>query len=145
MDAFGLGYADLHALNPALIYASISGFGQTGPYRDRPGYDFVIQAMSGLMSITGEVDGAPVKVGVAISDVIAGLFAASSILAALRHAEQTGEGQQLDVALLDTTLAALVNVASSALVTGKPPPATATPTPASSPTSRFAPPTPSSP
>ncbi len=121
MAAFGLGYDDLHALNPALIYASVTGFGQTGPYHDRPGYDFVIQAMSGLMSITGEVDGEPAKVGVAISDVIAGLFAASSILAALRHAEQTGEGQQLDVALLDTTLAALVNVASSALVSGQTP------------------------
>ncbi len=121
MAAFGLGYDDLHALNPALVYASITGFGQTGPYRDRPGYDFVIQAMSGLMSITGEVDGAPAKVGVAISDVIAGLFAVSSILAALRHAEQTGQGQQLDISLLDTTLAALVNVASSALVSGQPP------------------------
>ncbi len=121
MAAFGLGYADLHALNPALVYASVTGFGQTGPYRDRPGYDFVIQALSGLMSITGEVDGAPAKVGVAISDVIAGLFAASSILAALRHAEQTGAGQLLDVALLDTTLAALVNVASSALVSGQTP------------------------
>ena len=121
MAAFGLGYDDLRALNPALVYASVTGFGQTGPYRDRPGYDFVIQAMSGLMSITGEVDGAPAKVGVAISDVIAGLFAASSILAALRHAEQTGVGQQLDVALLDTTLAALVNVASSALVSGATP------------------------
>ncbi len=121
MAAFGLGYDDLHAINPALVYASVTGFGQTGPYRDRPGYDFVIQAMSGLMSITGEVDGAPAKVGVAISDVIAGLFASSSILAALRHAEQTGVGQHLDVALLDTTLAALVNVASSALVSGQTP------------------------
>src|SRR5664279_2575924 len=91
MAAFGLGYDDLHTLNPALVYASITGFGQTGPYRERPGYDFVIQAMSGLMSITGEIDGAPSKVGVAIADVIAGLFAATSLLAALRHAEQTGE------------------------------------------------------
>ena len=121
MAAFGLGYDDLRALNPALVYASITGFGQTGPYRERPGYDFVIQAMSGLMSITGEQEGAPSKVGVAIADVIAGLFAASSILAALRHAEHTGEGQQLDIALLDTQIAALVNVASSALVSGQTP------------------------
>ncbi len=121
MAAFGLGYDDLRALNPALVYASITGFGQTGPYSARPGYDFVIQAMSGLMSITGEQEGAPSKVGVAIADVIAGLFAVSSILAALRHAEHTGEGQQLDVALLDTQIAALVNVASSALVSGETP------------------------
>ena len=121
MAAFGLGYDDLRALNPALVYASISGFGQTGLYRERPGYDFVIQAMSGLMSITGEQDGAPSKVGVAIADVIAGLFAASSLLAALRHAERTGEGQQLDIALLDTQIAALVNVASNALVSGETP------------------------
>jgi crotonobetainyl-CoA:carnitine CoA-transferase CaiB-like acyl-CoA transferase len=121
MAAFGLGYEDLRALNPALVYASITGFGQTGPYHERPGYDFVIQAMSGLMSITGEQDGAPSKVGVAIADVIAGLFAATSLLAALRHAEATGEGQRLDIALLDTQIAALVNVASSALVSGKTP------------------------
>jgi crotonobetainyl-CoA:carnitine CoA-transferase CaiB-like acyl-CoA transferase len=121
MSAFGLGDADLRALNPALVYASISGFGQTGPYSDRPGYDFVVQAMSGLMSITGEVDGEPSKVGVAIADVVAGLFASSSILAALRHAERTGEGQHLDVALLDTQIAALVNIASSALVSGQTP------------------------
>ncbi|MBI1255916.1 MAG: CoA transferase [Chloroflexi bacterium] len=121
MAAFSLGFDDLRALNPALVYASISGFGQTGPYSDRPGYDFVIQAMSGLMSITGEVEGAPSKVGVAIADVVAGLFASSSILAALRHAERTGEGQHLDIALLDTQIAALVNIASSALVSGQTP------------------------
>ncbi len=121
MAAFGLGYADLRALNPALVYGSITGFGQTGPYHQRPGYDFVIQAMSGLMSITGEPDGAPSKVGVAIADVIAGLFAVSSLLAALRHAEHTGEGQQIDIALLDTQIAALVNIASSALVSGQTP------------------------
>lgn len=121
MAAFGLGYDDLRALNPALVYASITGFGQTGLYHERPGYDFVIQAMSGLMSITGERDGSPSKVGVAIADVVAGLFAASSILAALRHAERTGEGQQLDIALLDTQIAALVNVASNALVSGATP------------------------
>ncbi|MCC6803729.1 MAG: CoA transferase, partial [Anaerolineae bacterium] len=121
MAAFGLGYDDLRAQNPALVYASISGFGQTGLYRERPGYDFVIQAMSGLMSITGARDGEPSKVGVAIADVIAGLFASASILAALRHAERTGEGQRLDIALLDTQIAALVNVASNALVSGETP------------------------
>jgi crotonobetainyl-CoA:carnitine CoA-transferase CaiB-like acyl-CoA transferase len=121
MAAFGLGYEDLRVINPALVYASVTGFGQTGPYSERPGYDFVIQAMSGLMSITGEREGEPSKVGVAIADVIAGLFAATSLLAALRHAERTGEGQQLDIALLDTQIAALVNIASSALVSGKTP------------------------
>ena len=121
MARFGLGYAELAALNPALVYCSITGFGQTGPYADRPGYDFVIQGMSGLMSITGPVEGPPYKVGVALADVIAGQYALSSVLAALRHAERTGQGQQLDVALFDTQLAALVNVASNTLVSGKTP------------------------
>jgi formyl-CoA transferase len=122
MAEFGLSYNDLNALNPALVYCSITGFGQTGPYRDRPGYDYVIQAMSGLMSITGPVEGPPYKVGVAISDVFAGLFASSAILAAVRHSERTGEGQYIDVALLDTQIAALVNVASNYLVSGQTPP-----------------------
>lgn len=122
MAELGLDYEALRTRNPALVYCSITGFGQTGPYRDRPGYDYVIQAMSGLMSITGELDGSPMKVGVAISDVIAGLFAASAILAALRHAERTGQGQYLDVALLDTQIAALVNVVSNYLVSGQTPP-----------------------
>jgi len=122
MASFGLGYDDLRAINPALVYCSITGFGQTGPYRDRPGYDYVIQAMSGLMSITGPEDGPPYKVGVAISDVFAGLFAATSILAAVRHSERTGQGQSIDVALLDAQIAALVNVASNFLVSGQTPP-----------------------
>lgn len=121
MAAFGLGYDDLAALNPALVYGSVTGFGQTGPYHDHPGYDFIIQAMSGLMSITGEVTGAPHKVGVAVSDVFAGLFACTSLLAALRHAERTGQGQHVDIALLDSQIAALVNVGSSALISGQPP------------------------
>jgi len=121
MASFGLSYADLSALNPSLVYTSVTGFGQTGVYRDRPGYDFVVQAMSGLMSITGEPNGQPYKVGVAISDVIAGLFAASSLLAALHHARATGQGQHIDIALLDTQIAALVNIASSALVSGNTP------------------------
>jgi crotonobetainyl-CoA:carnitine CoA-transferase CaiB-like acyl-CoA transferase len=122
MPSFGLGYDDLRAVNPGLVYCSVTGFGQTGPYRDRPGYDYVIQAMSGLMSITGPEDGPPYKVGVAISDVFAGLFAATSILAAVRHSERTGQGQYIDVALLDTQIAALVNVASNFLVSGQTPP-----------------------
>ncbi|MCC6614322.1 MAG: CoA transferase [Anaerolineae bacterium] len=121
MAAYGLDYEALSALNPALVYCSITGFGQTGPYSERPGYDFVIQAMSGLMSITGPVEGEPSKVGVAVTDVLAGLFAATSILAALRLAEQTGHGQRLDVSLLDASLASLVNVASNALVSGTAP------------------------
>jgi crotonobetainyl-CoA:carnitine CoA-transferase CaiB-like acyl-CoA transferase len=122
MASFGLGYDDLRALNPALVYCSVTGFGQTGPYRDRPGYDYVIQAMSGLMSITGPEEGPPYKIGVAISDVIAGLFASSSILAALRHSERTGQGQHIDISLLDTQIAALVNVASNYLISGQTPP-----------------------
>ncbi len=121
MAGHGLGYDDLRQINPALVYCSITGFGQTGPYRDRPGYDYVIQAMSGLMSITGAAEGMPFKVGVAVSDVFTGLFAVSSILAALRHAEQTGKGQYIDVALLDSQMAALVNVASNYLISGETP------------------------
>ncbi|HEX2619458.1 MAG TPA: CaiB/BaiF CoA-transferase family protein, partial [Phototrophicaceae bacterium] len=102
----------------ALVYASITGFGQSGPYRDRPGYDNVIQAMSGLMSITGTADGEPLKVGVAVADVLTGMFALAGVLAALRQAEMTGQGQYLDFALLDCQLAGLVNVASNALVSG---------------------------
>jgi crotonobetainyl-CoA:carnitine CoA-transferase CaiB-like acyl-CoA transferase len=121
MNEYGLSYDDLRPLNPALVYCSITGFGQTGPYRERPGYDYVIQAMSGLMSITGEAEGAPHKVGVAVSDVFTGLFANSAILAALRHAERTGEGQYIDVSLLDSQIAALVNIASNYLVSGSTP------------------------
>lgn len=118
MRAYGLDYETLANLHPSLIYCSITGYGQTGPYSNHPGYDFAIQAMSGLMSITGTEDGPPQKVGVAIADVIAGLNAAVAILAALRHQEKTGLGQYIDIALLDTQLAALVNVASNYLVSG---------------------------
>lgn len=121
MAGFSLGYEDLSGLHPALVYASITGFGQDGPYSDRPGYDYVIQAMSGLMSITGDEDGSPAKVGVAIADVLAGLNAATGILAALRHAERMGEGQHLDISLMDSQMAALVNVASNYLIGGKVP------------------------
>ncbi|MBZ0283982.1 MAG: CoA transferase [Anaerolineae bacterium] len=119
MAEFGLGYDHLKPLNPGLVYCSITGFGQTGPYRDRPGYDYVVQAMSGLMSITGPAAGEPHKVGVAVADVFTGLFAASSILAALRHSEHTGEGQYIDIALLDSQIAALVNIASNYLISGQ--------------------------
>jgi crotonobetainyl-CoA:carnitine CoA-transferase CaiB-like acyl-CoA transferase len=118
MARFGLGYDDLRAASPALVYASITGFGQTGPYRDRPGYDHVIQAMSGLMAITGPPEGDGYKVGVAVVDVFSGLFALSSVLAALRHAERTGQGRHIDIALMDAQLSALVNVASAALISG---------------------------
>jgi crotonobetainyl-CoA:carnitine CoA-transferase CaiB-like acyl-CoA transferase len=121
MARFGLDYEALRQINPALVYCSITGFGQTGPYRDYPGYDYAIQAMSGLMSITGPEDGGSYKVGVAISDVLTGLFASTSILAALRHAESTGVGQYIDIALLDSQIAALVNIASNYLVSGQPP------------------------
>jgi len=121
MAKFGLDYELLKRHNPSLVYVSITGYGQTGPYSDRPGYDHIIQAMSGLMSITGPTDGDGYKVGVALADVLSGLFALSGVLAALRHAERTGEGQHVDIALMDVQLSALVNVASSALVSGKTP------------------------
>lgn len=117
----GLDYESLAAVQPGLIYCSITGYGQTGPYRDRPGYDFIIQAQGGIMSITGPADGEPYKVGVAIVDITAGLFAASAILAALHHRERTGKGQYIDVALLDSQVAWLANVAHNYFATGEPP------------------------
>jgi crotonobetainyl-CoA:carnitine CoA-transferase CaiB-like acyl-CoA transferase len=121
MDRVGLGYEALRAERPDIIYCSISGFGQTGPYRDRAGYDVPIQAMGGLMSITGEPDRPPVKTGVALVDVIAAQYAFSGILAALYHRERTGEGQRIDVSLLSAELAALINLASAYLVAGEMP------------------------
>lgn len=121
MDRVGLGYDALRAIRPNIIYCSISGFGQTGPYRDRAAYDVPLQAMGGLMSITGEADGPPVKTGVALVDVIAAQYAFSGILAALFHRERTGEGQRIDVSLLGAELAALINVASAYLVAGEMP------------------------
>ncbi|MCQ3931292.1 MAG: CoA transferase [Chloroflexi bacterium] len=122
MATYGLAYEQLQPEHPGLIYCSITGYGQTGPYASRPGYDYVIQAQSGLMAITGPTDGPPYKVGVAISDVIAGLYAANAIQAALYYRHQTGRGQHVDIALLDTQLAALVNVASNYFVSGQNPP-----------------------
>jgi crotonobetainyl-CoA:carnitine CoA-transferase CaiB-like acyl-CoA transferase len=122
---YALGYPDLAALNPRLVYCSISGFGQDGPYRDRPGYDFLLQAMGGLMSVTGEPEGVPgggpMKVGVALTDLLTGMYAATAILAAVAHRDRTGEGQHVDLSLLDVQVATLANQAQSFLATGVPP------------------------
>jgi len=115
---FGLDYETLRSDSPGLVYCSISGFGQTGPLRDRPGYDFMIQAMGGLMSFTGEPDGEPMKVGVAVTDITAGLYAVIAILAALQARTVSGEGQYLDISLFDSQLGWLANVASNFLVSG---------------------------
>ena len=122
---YGLDEASLRAVNPALVYCSITGFGQDGPYAQRAGYDFMIQAMGGLMSVTGERDdlpgGGPQKVGVAVADLFTGLYAANAILAALVSRKETGQGQYIDVALLDTQVAMLANLSSNYLVSGKVP------------------------
>jgi crotonobetainyl-CoA:carnitine CoA-transferase CaiB-like acyl-CoA transferase len=119
---YGLDYASLGAANPGLVYCSITGFGQTGPYAGRAGYDFLIQGLGGLMSITGlpdsEPGGRPMKVGVALTDIVSGLYASNAILAALAHRERTGLGQHIDVALLDVQVACLANQALNFLVTG---------------------------
>jgi crotonobetainyl-CoA:carnitine CoA-transferase CaiB-like acyl-CoA transferase len=124
MARYGLDYASLKTLNPRLVYCSVTGFGQTGPYRERAGYDYAIQGMGGLMSITGERDdlgGGPQKVGVAVADLFTGMYSAVAILAALRHAEHTGAGQHVDMALLDTQVAMLANLGANYLVSGKVP------------------------
>lgn len=122
---YGLDYDTLKAINPGLIYCSITGFGQTGPYAQRPGYDFIVQGMGGFMSVTGERDdqpgGGPQKAGVAIADLFTGAHATIAILAALAHRERSGEGQQLDICLLDVQVAMMANMASNFLATGKPP------------------------
>ncbi len=118
---YGLDYARLSEINPALIYCSITGFGQTGPYAQRAGYDFIIQGMSGLMSITGEADGQPQKSGVAITDIFTGVYAVSAILAALHQRHQTGRGQHIDMALLDVAVAVTANQALNYLATGTAP------------------------
>jgi crotonobetainyl-CoA:carnitine CoA-transferase CaiB-like acyl-CoA transferase len=109
LDKYGLSYADLKDLFPQLVYCSISGFGQTGPNREKPGYDLLAQAYGGIMSLTGEPEGEPMKVAVGIADVMTGMYASNAILAALRHRDKTGEGQQIDIALVDCQIAWLIN------------------------------------
>ncbi|CAM3406539.1 CaiB/BaiF CoA transferase family protein [Halomonas lysinitropha] len=118
---YGLDYASLRAINPRLIGCSVTGFGQDGPYAHRAGYDFMIQAMGGLMSLSGEPDGMPMKTGVAITDVMTGLYAAVGVLAALQERARTGRGQHIDLALLDVQVATLANQALNALVEGQSP------------------------
>jgi crotonobetainyl-CoA:carnitine CoA-transferase CaiB-like acyl-CoA transferase len=125
MSRYGLDASSLCALNPRLVYCSITGFGQTGPYRDRAGYDYAVQGMGGLMSVTGERDdlpgGGPQKVGVAVADLFTGMYATVAILAALRHRDATGLGQVIDMALLDTQVAMLANLGANYLVTRQAP------------------------
>ena len=118
LSRFSLDFEAASAINPTLIYCSITGFGQTGPLRDKPGYDFMIQAMGGLMSVTGDPDGEPMKVGVAVADLFAGQNAVIAILAALQARTQTGKGQHLDISLFDSQVAMLANVASNYLTSG---------------------------
>ena len=117
---YQLDYNTLSALNPGLIYASVTGYGQTGPYRTRAGYDVMVEAEFGLMHLTGSRDGPPVKVGVAVTDLTTGLYCSNAVMAALLARQRTGRGQHLDVALSDCQTATLANMASSALISGRP-------------------------
>lgn len=125
LKQYGLDYASLRAINPRLVYCSVTGFGHDGPYAERAGYDLMIQAMTGMMSITGRADGepggGPIRVGVALTDLFTGCYASTAILAALRVREQSGEGQHIDMSLLDVGMAILANQASAFLNTGTPP------------------------
>jgi crotonobetainyl-CoA:carnitine CoA-transferase CaiB-like acyl-CoA transferase len=116
---YGLSYGDLAPSCPRLVYCSITGFGQTGPYASRPGYDYLMQGMAGVMSVTGEIVGQPMKVGIAIADIMTGMHATVAILAALNHRDRTGEGQHIDLSLLDSTLSWLSNQGQSYLLTGE--------------------------
>ncbi|MFV8830271.1 CaiB/BaiF CoA transferase family protein [Alkalihalobacterium sp. APHAB7] len=118
MEKWGLGYDVMKTINKEIIHCSITGFGQNGPYKNLPGYDFIIQAMSGLMSITGSDQSGPMKVGVAISDIVTGLYANIGILAALQERTRSGEGQSIDISLFDSQISALANVASNYLISG---------------------------
>jgi len=115
LSSYGLAYDQIKERFPRLVYCSITGFGQTGPYATRAGYDFLIQGMGGIMSLTGEPEGQPMKVGVGIADVMTGMYATVGILAALRHRDQTGKGQQIDISLLDTQVSWLINAGTSYL------------------------------
>ncbi|SPH23815.1 Acetyl-CoA:oxalate CoA-transferase [Defluviimonas aquaemixtae] len=121
LKKYGLDYGSLRAVNPRLIYCSITGFGQTGPYAHRAGYDYIIQGMSGLMSVTGEPDRQPQKVGVAVTDVFTGIYSATAILAALHQRDRTGEGQHIDMALLDVATAIMANQSMNCLASGTAP------------------------
>lgn len=121
LSKYGLDYAALSALNPRLIYCSVTGFGQTGPYAHRPGYDYIIQGMSGLMSVTGDPSTPPQKVGVAVTDLFTGVYAATGILAALHQRGRTGRGQHIDMALMDVAVSVMANQAMNYLASGKPP------------------------
>ncbi|MGD9965525.1 MAG: CaiB/BaiF CoA transferase family protein [Hyphomonadaceae bacterium] len=121
LKKYGLDYANIAAINPKIVYCSITGFGQTGPYAKRPGYDYIIQGMGGLMSLTGEPNGEPMKSAVAVADLFTGMYAVTSILAALRHTERTGKGQQLDISLLDCQVAMLANLGANFLLSRQAP------------------------
>lgn len=121
LKKYGLDYQSLASLNPGLVYCSITGFGQTGPYASRAGYDYIIQGMSGLMSVTGPADGEPYKVGVAVTDIITGIYASTAILAALHERSNTGQGQHIDMALMDSAVAIMANQAMNFLATTKAP------------------------
>ncbi len=124
MDNMGLGYEKLKKINPSLIYAAINGFGKTGPYKDRPAFDFIAQAMSGFMSVNGSEDMEPIRAGIPITDTIAGLYAAFGILAALRRREQTGLGEEIQTAMVDSMISMLTFASSAYFATGKLPPRT---------------------
>ena len=121
LKKYGLDYAEIRKVNPGIIYCSITGFGQTGPNAHLPGYDLMAQGYGGIMSLTGETDGAPMKVGVGIADVMCGMYAATAVLAALRHRDVTGAGQQIDVALVDSQIAWLINEGTNYLQSGEVP------------------------
>lgn len=121
MDRFGIGYDVLSDINPELVYCTITGFGETGPYKNMPGYDFIIQAMSGLMSITGDEESGPQKVGIAIVDVLTGLYATVGIQGALLERTQSGKGQKIDLSLYDSAVSSLVNIGSNYLMSGNVP------------------------
>ncbi len=118
MEKFGLGYEELKKINPKLIYAACSGFGHTGPYRDKPAYDIIVQAMGGIMSITGAENGEPTRIGASIGDVVAGMFTAYGVMTALFHRQRTGEGQKVDVGMLDCQLAILENAIARYVTSG---------------------------